>query len=255
MTAAISLECIAQRPGADAAVVFAHGLDGDAVATWGAFPARLAAEIPSAEVFTLSWPAALAKFTAEAAHTIPAIATPLAGVLMRSLSGYARVHLVLHCLGAPAVIAALHRAAGNGFTCPLLTCTLIDAPLLAPDATAPAWLAPAMKLMGLEPEMLIVQTRWLDEICAAPCQVLRGADAKWIDHCAPFALSDEANHHHVPLDHTALAAAPVEGPFAPLSLLLTYFARPIPMPSGARTPGKFPDLNSNEFTNVTPHRI
>jgi hypothetical protein len=77
-----------------------------------------------------------------------------------------------------------------------------------------------MDLMGLEPEMLAAQTRWLEQDRAARCIVLRGSDAEWVDHCAPFALGASGDHHRLALDHNSLAEAPEGGPFAPLSLVL-----------------------------------
>lgn len=220
MPDSFAFDRVARRADAEAAVLFVHGLDGDPVKTWAAFPHRMA-QAARADVLSLGWRALLADFIAEPAHTAPAVAREVAQALPAVLAPYRRVHLVLHCLGALMMIDALRHACTAGHALPALGALLLDAPLHYPDARAPPWIVRAVDLIGLERAALTAQTAWFQQRHGARCSVARGSDAAWIDHCAPWALGEPGRHHRLALDHLAIAAAPDQGGHRPLELLLS----------------------------------
>lgn len=223
MAALFSIETHVRHQGAQAAVIFVHGLNGDPHATWGDFPRRVAAAT-RVDVFTLGWPAKLTGFIADAGHTAPLVARAIAQALPALLAPYRSVQLTLHCLGAPMIFDALQQASEAGLVLPRMSSLLLDAPLLAPVEGAPAWIDRAVSLIGFEANTLAARAAWFHKRHGALCLVLRGCDADWVDCCSPFAVGEPKNQYRLPLDHLALAAAPATGEHAPTDLVLAQLA-------------------------------
>ena len=224
MSAPCWFERRVRRAGARSAAIFVHGLDGDRERTWGAFPERVGNAVDM-DVYSLGWPAKLSRCIADPEYTVPAASVAVALALPTLLAPYERIQLTFHCLGAVMMIGALDRARAAGFALPDISALLLDAPLLTPDSAAPAWLVRAVRLMGLERAALATQARWFHAAHGGNCIVVRGSDAAWVDHCAPFAVGHRDNHTHLSLDHVSLAAAPLVEEHEPLSLALAQLAR------------------------------
>jgi hypothetical protein len=221
----IAVHTIAAAPSPAPLVVFLHGLDGDALTTWGlptesaTFPRRVAAAFPGCAVVSLGYPARLGRFLREPNFTVAPIAAALAETLAILGDGRPRVAIIGYCLGGLLASLALRQIRPEGCGPPAFL-ALMDAPLLLPAAGDPY--PEVTSALGFEPEPLAVNVAWLrDEVLGSRLRLatIVSEAPGWVAPYAREALSPPAPLARVAGDHLALARAPTTGDFAPLDIL------------------------------------
>ncbi|MGP9819076.1 hypothetical protein ACTZWW_03585 [Salinarimonas sp. NSM] len=206
-------------------VVFLHGLEGDAFASWGprerpgVFQARLSAAHPGCATTTIGYPASVARFKSDPAFTLAPIEAAFGEALDGLLAERPAAIFVGYCLGGLLAALALRARTARGRLPPTLL-FLMDAPLLLPERGDPY---PEIGAgLGLTVADMADLARWLRGEAGAVgirlVSILSEAPG-WLAPYGRDAASPPAPLHVVPGDHLALAAAPATGDFAPLAVV------------------------------------